>query len=178
MSKGVTSNKEYLHLLRDIKERIRSSQMRAGLQVNRELLGLYWFIGEALATKQPEWGDKFIDNLARDLKIEFPDVTGYSKSNLKYMRRWYAYYSKHNEIGQQAVDQLILSHDFTIEQQVVAQIPDRDKNEIGQQAVGLSLQNLLLCIPWGQHTLILTKVKNPKEAIFYIVKTIQPIMYQ
>jgi len=44
---------------------------------------------------------------------------------------------------------------------------------IGQQAVDHSLQNLLMSIPWGHHTLILTKVKNPKEAVFYIVKTIE-----
>ena len=173
MKKEITLNKEYLQWLRDIKERIRSSQHRAALKVNQELLSVYWFIGEALATKQTEWGDKFIDNLARDLKVEFPDVTGYSKSNLKYMRRWYAYYSKHNEIGQQAVDQLRLSPDFAIAQQAVAQITDKVKSKLGQQAADLNLYHLLLCIPWGHHTLILTKAKDPEEAIFYIVKTIQ-----
>jgi len=173
MTKKITSNKKYLKWLRSIKERIRSSQLRAALKVNQELLSLYWFIGEALATKQTEWGDKFIDNLARDLKIEFPDITGFSKSNLKYMRRWFTYYSNNIEIGQQAVDQLKLSSDFAIVQQSVAQIPDRVKNEIGQQLIDHSLKNLLLCIPWGHHTLILTKIKAPEEAVFYIVKTIQ-----
>jgi predicted nuclease of restriction endonuclease-like (RecB) superfamily len=173
MSKEITANKEYLQWLKDIKERIRSSQHIAALKVNQELLSLYWFIGETLATKQTEWGDKFIDNLARDLKVEFPDVIGYSKSNLKYMRRWYAYYSKHSEIGQQAVDQLRLSPDFAITQQVVAQIPDRVRSEISQQAVDLNFYSLLLSIPWGHHTLILTKAEDPEEAIFYIIKTIQ-----
>jgi len=89
------------------------------------------------------------------------------------MRRWYTYYSKHNEIGQQAVDQLRLSPDFAITQQVVAQISDRVKSEISQQAVNLNFYSLLLCIPWGHHTLILTKAKDPEEAIYYITKTIQ-----
>ena len=56
--------------------------------------------------QQTEWGDKFIEHLARDLKIEFPDMKGFSLSNLKYMRRWYGYYSEHSKISQQLVDQL------------------------------------------------------------------------
>ena len=108
MTKELESNKDYIKWLGDIKNQIRSSQQRASLKVNQELLSLYWYIGEALANKQTEWGDKFIDSLARDLKVEFPDVKGFSKSNLKYMRRWFEYYSERMEISQQAVDQLEL----------------------------------------------------------------------
>lgn len=173
MSKEITNHNEYIKWLGEIKERIRSSQQRAALKVNQELLSLYWFIGEALATKQTEWGDKFIDNLARDLKVEFPDVTGFSKSNLKYMRRWYSYYTQHTAIGQQLVDQLKFDRDAKIVQQAVAQIRDKANNEIGQQPVDLNLIQLLFCVPWGHHTLILTKTKDTEEALYYIIKTIQ-----
>ena len=120
MSAELTS-KEYINWLGEIKERIRTSQQKAALAVNRELLDLYWFIGESLASKQTEWGDKFIESLARDLKVEFPDMKGFSKSNLKYMRRWFEFYSANIQIGQQAVDQLQIDPKFLNAQQAVAQ---------------------------------------------------------
>lgn len=167
MSTELTS-KDYVHWLGAIKDRIRSSQQKAALAVNRELLDLYWFLGEALATKQTDWGDKFIDNLARDLKIEFPDMTGFSKRNLETIRKWYSFYSNHLEFAQQAVAQLQIDPKFLITQQAVAQ-----SSELSQQAVDQNLKTLLFSIPWGQHTVILTKAKSPKEAFFYLVKTVQ-----
>jgi len=177
MTKELESNKDYIKWLGDIKNQIRSSQQRASLKVNQELLSLYWYIGEALANKQTEWGDKFIDSLARDLKVEFPDVKGFSKSNLKYMRRWFEYYSERMEISQQAVDQLELSNDFSISQQAVDQLSE---NKIVQQAVAQNDDNktlkflaLLFSIPWGHHIAIFTKTTTPEESLFYITKTIQ-----
>lgn len=162
------TTKDYVHWLGEIKERIRSSQQKAALAVNRELLDLYWFIGEALAAKQTEWGDKFIENLARDLKVEFPDMKGFSKSNLKNMRRWFEYYSANAQIGQQAVGQIQFDPKFTNAQQLVAQ-----SSELSQQAVDQNLKALLCSIPWGSHIVILTKAKSPEEAFFYLVKTVQ-----
>jgi predicted nuclease of restriction endonuclease-like (RecB) superfamily len=144
MNKELTSNKEYVQWFSDIKIPFRSAQQKAALRVNQELLSLYWQIGEALAIKETEWGDKFIGNLTRDFKVEFPDATGYSKRNLEKMRRWYQFYTEH----------------LTIAQQLVAQIPSEVKGGISQQAIDLHLYNLLLNIPWGHHTLILSKIKN------------------
>lgn len=121
MSTEVAGNKDYVMLLGNIKERIRTSQIRAAVKVNQELLALYWFIGEALSAREADWGSKFIETLARDLKVEFPDMTGFSVSNLKFIRRWFSYYSEHIEIGQQAVDQLEKSNDSSFAQQAVAQ---------------------------------------------------------
>lgn len=167
MSAELTS-KNYVLWLGEIKERIRTSQQKAALAVNRELLDLYWFIGGSLASKQTEWGDKFIENLARDLKVEFPDMKGFSKSNLKNMRRWFEYYSVNSQMGQQAVGQLQIDPKFINAQQGVAQSSD-----LSQQPVDQNLRALLYSIPWGSHIVILTKAKSPDEAFFYIVKTIQ-----
>ena len=78
----------YRELLEDLKQRIRTAQVKAALAVNRELLLLYWQIGrEILSQQQAEgWGSKVLDRLAKDLKQEFPDMKGFSRSNLKYMR--------------------------------------------------------------------------------------------
>src|ERR1700674_5256917 len=78
----------YDDLLRDLKERIRTAQVRAALAVNRELVRLYWQIGRDILIRQQEqgWGAKVIDRLARDLRAESPDMKGFSARNLKYMR--------------------------------------------------------------------------------------------
>jgi predicted nuclease of restriction endonuclease-like (RecB) superfamily len=74
--------------LGQIKERIRSAQLRAAVAVNRELVLLYWQIGREILTRQEHegWGAKFIDRLAADLRRSFPEMTGFSPRNLKYMR--------------------------------------------------------------------------------------------
>jgi predicted nuclease of restriction endonuclease-like (RecB) superfamily len=78
----------YASLLNDLKERIRAAQVRAAVAVNRELVLLYWSIGRDILVRQKEqgWGSKVIDRLAADLRREFPEMTGFSPRNLKYMR--------------------------------------------------------------------------------------------
>ena len=78
----------YEPFLKDLKERIRTAQIRAALAVNRELVLLYWSIGRDILTRQKQhgWGAKIIDRLAADLHKAFPEMTGLSPRNLKYMR--------------------------------------------------------------------------------------------
>jgi predicted nuclease of restriction endonuclease-like (RecB) superfamily len=78
----------YAEFLRDLKSRIRQSQLKAAVSVNRELVLLYWQIGRDILERQDEegWGSKVIDRLSRDLKVEFPETKGFSTRNLKYMR--------------------------------------------------------------------------------------------
>jgi predicted nuclease of restriction endonuclease-like (RecB) superfamily len=78
----------YDELLRDLKERIRQAQVRAGLSVNRELVLLYWRMGRDILAQQRKqgWGAKVIDRLAEDLRLAFPEMKGFSTRNLKYMR--------------------------------------------------------------------------------------------
>ncbi len=78
----------YTEWLRDLKARIHSAQQRAALEVNRELVLLYWQIGRDILARQAEqgWGAKVIERLAHDLRTAFPDMKGFSPRNLKYMR--------------------------------------------------------------------------------------------
>ena len=66
----------YEQLLRDLKSRIRSAQLKAALAVNQELVLLYWQIGREILQRQGQegWGTKVIDRLAKDLKQEFPEM--------------------------------------------------------------------------------------------------------
>lgn len=78
----------YDELLRTLKERIRTAQVRAALSVNRELVMLYWGIGREILARQEQegWGTKVIPQLATDLQREFPQIRGLSPRNLGYMK--------------------------------------------------------------------------------------------
>ena len=79
---------DYTGWLASLKQRIQSAQQRAALAVNRELVLLYWQIGQDILERQQAqgWGAKVIDRLARDLSAAFPGMKGFSPRNLKYMR--------------------------------------------------------------------------------------------
>jgi len=78
----------YADWLADLKTRIHSAQQRAALAVNRELVLLYWQMGQDILERQGRegWGAKVIERLAHDLRSAFPDMKGFSPRNLKYMR--------------------------------------------------------------------------------------------
>ena len=95
---------EYLSIIESIKSEIKSAQYKAALSVNRELVMLYYNIGKII-NEHKAWGNKFIDNLAADIKIEFPNVKGYSVRNLKYMAKFAGAYPD-GEFVQQVVAQI------------------------------------------------------------------------
>lgn len=80
----------YFDLLNELKEKIRTAQLKAALAVNSELVFLYWEIGKKLSLRMANerWGAKVIDRLAHDLGIDFPGVSGFSPRNLRYMRKF------------------------------------------------------------------------------------------
>jgi len=79
----------YAELLTDIKQRIRTAQVRAARAANTEVLRLYWSIGHDILARQQHdgWGSSVVERLSRDLRAAFPGQQGWSPSNLRYMRR-------------------------------------------------------------------------------------------
>ena len=116
MNNLIKTDKEYQQWLVELKQRIRQSQIKAALRVNTELLELYWSIGSDIVRKQSisNWGDSVIEQLSADLRIAFPEMKGFSTTNIKYIKRWYSFYNQDITIGQQVVDQL---------RETVSQIP-------------------------------------------------------
>jgi len=81
------NNSEYFTILEDIKTRIKTAQYKAVLGANKELMELYWSIGQIIVSNT-SYGVKFIENLSMDILSEFPDIKGFSVRNLKYMRKF------------------------------------------------------------------------------------------
>jgi predicted nuclease of restriction endonuclease-like (RecB) superfamily len=102
--------------------------------VSHEMVILYWQIGRDILDRQEHegWGTKVIDRLAADLRRSFPEMTGLSPRNLKYMRAF----------GKAWPDEAIV-------QQAAAQIP------------------------WFHNCVLLDKVKDQNERLWYIGKTIE-----
>jgi predicted nuclease of restriction endonuclease-like (RecB) superfamily len=90
--------KDYVVLLNDIKQRIRSAQYEALKSVNKELISLYWDIGRIIVERQKgeTRGKSVVEQLAKDLRTEFAGIGGFSAANLWRMRLFYDTYS--NEI--------------------------------------------------------------------------------
>jgi predicted nuclease of restriction endonuclease-like (RecB) superfamily len=108
-------NKTYAKLLDELKEKIRSSQIKAALAVNTELICLYWEIGKILLNQQQQegWGTKVIERLAHDLKTTFPDISGFSPRNLNYMKKLAEIYPD-REILQQAAAKIPWGHNMVL----------------------------------------------------------------
>lgn len=81
------NNDNYFQVLESVKARIQDAQYRAVLGVNREQILLFWNIGKVII-ENSKYGSGFIENLARDIKSEFPSTKGYSVRNLRYMRKF------------------------------------------------------------------------------------------
>lgn len=90
---------DYKNWLKELKGKIRSTQLKASLAVNATIVPFYWDLGKMITEKQTAWGTKFLDQLSRDLKAEFPDVAGLSVTNLKYCKLFYQYYPIRPQLG-------------------------------------------------------------------------------
>ena len=133
---------DYAPWLLSLKSRIATSQQRAVLAVNQELVRLYHHIGTEILERQTRqgWGAKVIERLASDLREAFPEMKGFSSSNLKYMR-FFAQQCPGGLIGQQAADQLPWFHLVTL----LTKMPAADQREwYAAQAVAHGWSRLTL----------------------------------
>ena len=105
----------HVEFLAALKTRIRSARVKAAVSVNRELILLYHQIGRRILAQQRSqgWGAKVIDRLARDLRLEFPAMKGFSPRNLKYMRAFAEAYPDAAFV-QEALAQITWYHHITL----------------------------------------------------------------
>ena len=99
MRNDITKPKDYKIFIKQIKNKIQSAQIKAAISVNQEMLKLYWFMGSEIVKKQEtaNWGDGLIKQVSADLKKEFPEMKGFSETNLKYIKKWFLFWQKaHN----------------------------------------------------------------------------------
>ncbi len=164
---GMTSDEGYIQWIADIKQRFRQSQIKAAVRVNTAMLEFYWSMGRDIVELRAEskWGSGFFNQLSLDMRTAFPDETGFSVTNLKYMKRWYAFYNEGVAIRQRVIDEICQQP--ADELKVV--IRQRVIDEKSQRVVGqLEMPELFGRVPWGQHIDIVSRCETIEEALFYI----------
>ena len=111
---GMLPSAQYVEWLSDVKARFCQSQIKASIRVNTSMLEFYWSIGRDLVAMRAEecWGAGVVKQFALDMRQAFPDVTGFSYSNVKYMKQWYLFYFERVIKGQQVAGQLEMPEFF------------------------------------------------------------------
>ncbi|MDO9538369.1 MAG: PDDEXK nuclease domain-containing protein [Thermoplasmata archaeon] len=152
------TKQEYIHFLEELKARIRTARAKAVLSVSRELISLYWDIGKRIVEKQKEtgWGKGVVEQLSADIGHEFPDVKGFSASNIWRMRAFYLVYSGGNEKLARAARENEKSEEIA---QVVREL------EYG------IMPEILASIPWGHNLVLVEKVKDADKRLWYVHQT-------
>ncbi len=167
---GLITDKSYVEWLSELKQRFQKSQVKAAIRVNSTMLEFYWSLGRDMNSMRAEskWGSGFYNQLSLDLKEMFPEQTGFSVTNLKYMKRWYAFYNEMLTNRQRPVDENRHQAGDEIRQQPADELYPNRQRPIDE----LEMPEFFGQIPWGQHIDIITKCKNLDEAIFYLNKVI------
>ena len=131
----------YDAFLKDLKERIRAAQIKAAVAANSKLIELYWHTGKSIVERQEReaWGSSVIERLAKDVREAFPGVEGFSRSNIRRMRAFFLAYTR--EVANLAQ-------------------PVRDLD-------GVHLPPLMAELPWGHNVVLMQKVKDPAERLWY-----------
>lgn len=179
---GMTADKEYVEWLLQVKARFRQSQIKASIRVNTAMLEFYWSIGRDLVALRAEerWGAGVVKQFALDMRKAFPDATGFSHTNVKYMKQWYSFYYEHVIKSQRVVDQMTFieqSHhvgdqsELTNRQRVVNK---KFADEKSQRVIGqLEMPEIFGRVPWGQHIDIVSRCNSLEEALFYVKEVVK-----
>jgi predicted nuclease of restriction endonuclease-like (RecB) superfamily len=111
MAKEFLATQDYRTFIIQIKQSIQQARNRAIRSVNSELIGLYYKIGKQIVQKQENsnWGEDLIGQIEIDLKTAFPDLRGFSRANLFYMRNFFLFFGK-AEFVPQLVGQIPCGH--------------------------------------------------------------------
>jgi predicted nuclease of restriction endonuclease-like (RecB) superfamily len=145
-------DKVYNNVLQLLKDKIKQARLKAVITVNKELLSVYWEIGNTILQQQQKegWGTKVIDRLIIDLKTEFPDMKGLSPRNVKYMRTFAEAYPS-----------------FAIKQTPSQQL------QIAENEAIENVQAVLAQLSWYHHITLLDKIKDAQIRNFYIQKAVE-----
>jgi predicted nuclease of restriction endonuclease-like (RecB) superfamily len=169
--------------LKEIKDIVSFAKSKAALSVNEHLLLMYWQLGQMIVQKQKQhlWGDAVIEQLSLDLQKAFPEMKGFSRTNLFNCKKIFLFYT--NTKVQQPVGHLAVAKKNTPikVQPAVGQLASSKKtaNSIVQPAVGQlnfttpRALKLITQIPWSHNIIIIEKTNSLDEALFYIAQTIE-----
>ncbi|MDZ7583024.1 MAG: DUF1016 N-terminal domain-containing protein [Deltaproteobacteria bacterium] len=155
---------DYRRFIEDLKARVATARVSAARHVNRDLILLYWDIGQAIVEKQKthNWGDAVVEMVAKDLRRAFPGMRGFSPDSIWRMRQFYSEYADPSFL-EQAVLEIAGRRGKRLEQAV----PETASDEF----LSRFAKKMLAPIPWGHHIELLKKIKEPEARLWYLQTT-------
>jgi len=157
---------DYGAFLESLKERVRQAQTKAMLSVNRELMQLYWDIGRLIVERQDAqgWGKGVVDRLAEDVQRAFPGIRGFSPLNVWRMRAFFLAYRDLSravtEIPAAKPRKRATGGKPILSQPVTESPPGQPPHPVAE-------------IPWGHNQVLLFKLKDTGERLWYAAKTLE-----
>lgn len=172
---GMIASAEYVEWLSTLKQRYRQSQIKAVVRINQSMLEFYWSLGHDMVAMQAEskWGSGFFAQLSRDLKETFPNETGFSERNIRYIKKWYLFYfetiTKMHQLGAKLLQQPAAEIAQEKLQQPAAELSFLNRQQPTDE---LQMPDNFALVPWFHHVVIISKSKSLEEALFYINEVI------
>lgn len=151
MTSLISSDSAYREWLAELSKSYRSSQIRAAVKVNEELLRFYWRLGHDIVERLPEnkRGSAFFDKLSTDLQQILPEIHSLSPRNLRYIKKFYLIYNK-----------------------LIKNVPQLVANNASSYTA--SIERDIFQVPWGHHRYIIDKCYHePEKALFFVQKTVE-----
>lgn len=167
---------DYPAFLESLKSRVQQAQTKAMLSVNRELIQLYWDIGRRIVERQEQagWGQSVIDRISGDIQRAFPGMEGFSSSNISRMRAFYRAYRRDQEVSAQAVPKLPVAK--STGKNSAQGVPKSLARKVAQPVRELPQSGPppeVAGLPWGHNVVLLFKLKNPAQRLWYGAKTVE-----
>ncbi len=156
------AKEDFRSIINSIKNEIRTTQIKVAIETNKSLINLYFMLGKILNDNY-KYGNKFIDDISRELRLEFPNTEGFSVRNLKYMKKFYLEY-KDDEVVQRIVAQLPWRHNIVL----MSKIKDNKIRKIYAEATiknGWSRDMLVMQIESNFHLRIGNSSNNFKLSL-------------
>lgn len=156
------AKENFRSIINSIKNEIRTTQIKVAIETNKSLINLYFKLGKILNDNY-KYGNKFIDDISRELRLEFPNTDGFSVRNLKYMKKFYLEY-KDDELVQRIVAQLPWRHNIVL----MSKIKDNEIRKIYAEATiknGWSRDMLVMQIESNFHLRIGNSSNNFKLSL-------------
>lgn len=152
----------YKQTIKELKSMILSSRYRAAALANKELLLLYFSVGNLIVEKSKIelWGSGVLENIAADLQKELPGLRGFSSSNLKKMRVFSDSWANHFQISSSLTNQLNSK----------SKAKRSRKVEISSLLTN-QFKEAFFSISFTHHYKIVSSIKSVEERIFYIENT-------
>jgi len=149
---------EYERFIEALKSRVAAARLSVARAVNRDMILLYWDIGQAIMEKQEGlgWGDSVVEMVARDLRQAFPGSKGFSPQNVWRMLQFYRTHTASEFLSQ-----------------VVREIDGGSQGRLDAAELSQRVREMVALVPWGHHANALAKLADPAARLYYLRATAQ-----